>query len=179
MDSWPSCATSAATGSRSLSCLPTALAEHDDAVIRILLVDDDEDDFVVTRDLLADSHTPFELEWISTFDEAIDALIRDEHDLYLIDYRLGEHNGLELLSHAAASGCANPLILLTGHADGEVDYAAMRAGAADYLVKGSIDAPLLERSIRYALRQSNTLQALRESEERYALSARGANDGLW
>ena len=162
-----------------MSCLPTALPEHDVAAIRILLVDDDEDDFVVTRDLLADSRTPFELDWISTFDEAIDALIRDEHDLYLIDYRLGEHNGLELLSHAAASGCANPLILLTGHADGDVDYAAMRAGAADYLVKGSIDAPLLERSIRYALRQSNTLQALRESEERYALSARGANDGLW
>ena len=85
-----------------MSCLPTALPEHVDAAIRILLVDDDEDDFVVTRDLLADSRTPFELDWISTFDEAIDALIRDEHDLYLIDYRLGEHNGLELLSHAVA-----------------------------------------------------------------------------
>jgi diguanylate cyclase (GGDEF)-like protein/PAS domain S-box-containing protein len=155
------------------------LAEHASAVIRILLVDDDEDDFVVTRDLLADSRTSFELEWIQTFDEAVDALIRDEHDLYLIDYRLGEHNGLELLVHAAASGCAKPLILLTGHADGDVDLAAMQAGAADYLVKGSIDAPLLERSIRYTLQQSQTLQALRASEERYALSARGANDGLW
>jgi diguanylate cyclase (GGDEF)-like protein/PAS domain S-box-containing protein len=156
------------------------LPANDPAVIRILLVDDDEDDFVVTRDLLADSRdSKFELDWISTFDEAIEALIRDEHDLYLIDYRLGQHNGLELLVHASASGCPKPLILLTGHADGEVDHAAMRAGAADYLVKGMIDAPTLERSIRYALRQSRTLQALRESEERYALSARGANDGLW
>jgi diguanylate cyclase (GGDEF)-like protein/PAS domain S-box-containing protein len=155
------------------------LPEHESAVIRILLVDDDEDDFVVTRDLLTDSHTLFELDWIQTFDEAVEALIRDEHDLYLIDYRLGEHNGLELLVHAAASGCEKPLILLTGHADGDVDHAAMQAGAADYLVKGSIDGPLLERSIRYTLQQSRTLQALRESEERYALSARGANDGLW
>lgn len=148
-------------------------------MVRILLVDDDEDDFVVTRDLLADSRTSFELEWIPSFDDAVEAIGRDDHDLYLIDYRLGEHDGLELLRHATTNGCAKPLILLTGHADGDVDHAAMRAGAADYLVKGHIDAPLLERSIRYALQQSRTLQALRESEERYALSARGANDGLW
>jgi diguanylate cyclase (GGDEF)-like protein/PAS domain S-box-containing protein len=156
------------------------LTENDNRPVRLLLVEDDEDDYVLTRELLADAkRTTFDLEWISSFDEALGALANSTHDVCLIDYRLGEHDGLELLRHARILGVTAPLILLTGQGGGDIDLVAMRAGAADYLVKGTIDAPLLERSIRYALEQSRTLHALRESEARYALSARGANDGLW
>ncbi len=152
----------------------------DSREIRVLLIEDDEDDYVLTRDLLADSRrTRFSLDWVSSFDDALSAIGEGQHDVYLVDYRLGEHDGLEVLREARAAGCLRPIIVLTGQGDGEVDIAAMKAGAADYLVKGQIDSQILERSIRYSLEQSRTLEALRESEERYALSARGANDGLW
>ncbi len=148
--------------------------------VRVLLVEDDEDDYVLTREFLSESRrTRFSLDWVATYDDALRAVDSDGYDIYLIDYRLGSRDGLELLREAKRRGSGRPMILLTGQSDSEVDVAAMKAGAADYLVKGQVDAQLLERSIRYALEQSYTLAALRESEERYALSARGANDGLW
>jgi PAS domain S-box-containing protein len=86
----------------------------------------------------------------------------NQHDIYLLDYRLGEHNGLELLQQAVAQGCRAPMILLTGQGDREIDMEAMKAGAADYLDKGQLRAPLLERSIRYAIERKRAEQKIRE-----------------
>jgi diguanylate cyclase (GGDEF)-like protein/PAS domain S-box-containing protein len=136
--------------------------------IRVLLVDDDEDDYVMTRDMLAELGAGvFRLDWACSYAEALESVARGGHDVYLLDYRLGERSGLDLLREAADRGCRAPMILLTGQGDDEVDSAAMRAGAADYLVKGRIEAALLGRSIRYAVERAESSRALRESEERY------------
>ena len=120
--------------------------------IRVLLVEDDEADYVLTRELLSDiAGTRFQLDWVTTYAEGQEAIGRNAHAVYLLDYQLGEHTGLELLREAVAGGCKGPLILLTGHGDREIDLEAMRAGAADYLAKDQINAALLERSIRYAI----------------------------
>lgn len=129
--------------------------------LKILLVDDDEDDYVLTRDLIAEIEGGgYDLEWVSTYEEAVAAIAQQRHDVYLFDYRLGEHDGLELLRHAIAEGCQAPIILLTGQGDREVDLAAMKAGAADFLTKGQLNAPLLERAIRYAVEHSREEQKL-------------------
>ena len=132
-------------------------------IVRILLVEDDEDDYVIARDLLSEiPGTRFDLEWVATFEAALDTIGRQEHDVYLVDYHLGEHSGLELLREAVAKGYRAPIIILTGQGEREVDVAAMQAGAADFLVKGRIDAQLLERAIRYALENARLLNALSE-----------------
>ncbi len=121
-------------------------------VIRVLLVDDDEDDFIIARELFRelDPHR-YTLQWCERFDEAVDIIAKHEHDVYLVDYRLGAQSGLDLLKEAQSGGCNAPIILLTGQGENEVDLMAMRAGAEDFLVKGQITARQLERSIRYAI----------------------------
>jgi diguanylate cyclase (GGDEF)-like protein/PAS domain S-box-containing protein len=152
----------------------------DEEVIRVFMVDDDEDDYVLTRDLLAEAEgARFELERVDTYQAALEAMGRAEHDVYLVDYLLGERDGLELLRAAIASGCRAPIIILTGRGDHAVDVAAMKAGAADYLDKGELSAPLLERSIRYAIERFLAEEALRESEERLRAIFESAQDAIF
>ncbi|HOT82625.1 MAG TPA: response regulator, partial [Candidatus Defluviicoccus seviourii] len=121
---------------------------------RILLVDDDEDDYIVTQELLRDTYgSAFKLDWCSTWEDALQAFSADGYDVFLLDQNLGAREGTDLVRTAVASGCNVPIILLTGNADRQLDLEAMRAGAADFLVKGQTSAVLMERSIRYALSQ--------------------------
>ena len=130
---------------------------------RVLLVDDDEDDYILTAEWLSEiQRAKFTLEWVATYDAALEAIGKKEHDVYLLDYRLGEHNGLELLQEAIALGCQAPIILLTGQGDHEIDLIAMKAGAADYLDKSKLGAQLLERSIRYAIERKQSEHKIRE-----------------
>jgi diguanylate cyclase (GGDEF)-like protein len=129
----------------------------DKELFKVLLVDDDEDDYIVTRDLLSEVvMSKYELEWVATYEAALEAMKRNNHDVYLLDYRLGERTGLELLREMMENGCKVPIILMTGQGDHTVDMEAMKAGAADFLVKGKIDLSSLERSIRYAIERKRT-----------------------
>ena len=134
--------------------------------IKILLVEDDEDDYVMTRDLLDDiGNDRFLCTWARSYDEALDKVRSHTYDICLFDYRLGARSGIELLREAQSAGCAAPIIMLTGQNDLEIDMEAMKSGAADYLVKGHINGSMLDRSIRYALDRAKTLRELRESRE--------------
>ncbi|MCH2518352.1 MAG: response regulator [Dehalococcoidia bacterium] len=82
--------------------------------IRVLLVEDDEDDYVLIKDLLSEvPGKSFNLEWTHDYDAGIEAIESESHDVCLLDYRLGDRNGLDLMRQALANGCKIPMILLT------------------------------------------------------------------
>jgi PAS domain S-box-containing protein len=135
--------------------------------IRVLLVDDDDNSFVLTRRLLSKLQGLFLVEWASSYEDGLQVIARKRHDVYLLDYRLGARNGLDLLKEALALGCEAPMIILTTE-NPEVDTRAMQLGAADFLNKDRLDSALLERSIRYSINQFATLRTLREREAQLA-----------
>ncbi len=139
--------------------------------IKVLLVDDDEDDYVIVRELLAEIPLVerFVLEWSRSGGGAWELIQQTRYDICLMDYKLDVGDGLELLRDFRRRGFTGPIIMLTGQGDRHVDLQAMKEGATDYLEKGSLNAVLLERSIRYALQRERMLAALRESEERLRL----------
>ncbi|MGO2130109.1 MAG: response regulator [Pseudoalteromonas prydzensis] len=123
-----------------------------DKATRLLLVEDDEDDYILTCDYLEQlsSHT-FDIEWISDPKQAVQLLSQNRHDICLLDYRLGASDGLTVLKQAVENGFTGPIIMLTGQSDDELDSAALDAGAVDYLVKNEMSSSRFARSIRYAL----------------------------
>ena len=94
--------------------------------IRVLVVDDDEDDVLIIQDALSDlPGRPIRMEWISSFDSAKSAIKARRHDAYLVDYRLGAKTGLDLIAEVRIYSDA-PIILLTGLWDRSVDVEADR-----------------------------------------------------
>jgi diguanylate cyclase (GGDEF)-like protein len=106
-----------------------------------------------------------DLDWVSSYEQAVGAFADCAYDAYLIDFRLGPRNGLDLLREPFAQACDKPIIMLTGYDDYAVDMAAMSSGAADYLVKGQLTVSLLERSIRYALERRQVQRDLQKLVE--------------
>jgi PAS domain S-box-containing protein len=136
--------------------------------VRVLLIEDDEDDVFLAREYLAESAVfKFEMDWESQPEEARKKMVSGDYDIFLIDYRLGSETGLDLIRFSQENGVLTPSILLTGQGDLKVDLDATRFGAADYLVKTELNASMLERSIRYTLSQSKIILELNEKEKRY------------
>jgi response regulator RpfG family c-di-GMP phosphodiesterase len=132
---------------------------------RVLLVEDDEEDYEFTKDLFDELRTPsHEVFWARDYMTAMTETRRAPYDVCFVDYRLGgAENGIDLTRELIADGHRMPVILLTGTDDREVDDTAARIGAADFLVKGQITAPILDRAIRYAIQSHVALQELQES----------------
>lgn len=148
-------------------------------LLKILLIEDDEDDYVLTSELLTETkRETFEITWISKYSEAIAAMAGCSFDVCLVDYRLGEGDGITLIREARSNGCQMPMILLTGQGDLDIDFAANAAGATDYLVKGEIDAPSLERAIRYAVTNAKVTASLAASELRFRSVIESATDAI-
>ena len=122
--------------------------------IKVLLIDDDNDDYIITKKMFSQiDNSPFELERVDSYEAGIKCIDEARHDIYLIDFRLGAHTGLDILEYANPSERDQPFILLTGVSDSDIEWKSLKLAAADYLEKGSFDAKELSRTLTYGLQR--------------------------
>lgn len=148
--------------------------------IRVLVIDDDEDDFFIISDYIhAIQKDKFIVHWCNNYQVALEKIKAREYDIYFVDYRLGNRTGLELLQEVHSDDFYDPVVLLTGKGNKEIDIKAMQSGATDYLVKSDLNTEKLERCMRYSLEQSAALKELKARETRYRNLFEGSKDAVF
>lgn len=147
---------------------------------KVLLVEDIESEAkLVVKHLRRVSGWRFVIEHCDRLEAGLEQARRDRFDVVLLDLNLPDGSGIEVCQRMHKAAPNLPIIVLTNQTSTELGTKALREGAQDYLIKREVDGPLLGRAIRYAIERRNVQQALRESEQRYALAVAGANDGIW
>lgn len=136
-------------------------------LLEILIIDDNEVDRELVRRLL---ELPARFREAATAAEARAALAEAEPDLALLDYRLPDADGVELLPEFTRR--AVPVVMLTGVEMPEIIVDAMRGGALDYLVKGALTPEGLERAIVNAVEKAALRRAVEEQQRVLAEQAR-------
>jgi signal transduction histidine kinase len=135
--------------------------------IKILLVEDDEDDAFFIKDLIADRQLdprPI-IKHALNPQSALDFLNHIYFDVCLFDFRLGEMDGIDLLRMVRQMNITTPIIFLTSQGDQEVAVKAMKSGATDYRTKGSLTSESLFQSIRYAIQLKKEEERRQQAEE--------------
>jgi len=148
--------------------------------IRIAIIDDDEDDFFIIADYLkAIEGNKFTIDWCNNYKEALQKIRARQYHIYLVDYRLGNHTGLELLQEISGDELDDPVVLLTGKGNKDIDVKAMQSGATDYLIKSELTTEKLERCIRYSLERSASVREIKARESKYRNLFEGSKDAVF
>ncbi|MBT5869828.1 MAG: diguanylate cyclase [Nitrospinaceae bacterium] len=134
--------------------------------LRVLVVDDDEDDIFLVKELLKEGLPEWNvtLDYAMTGDQAISLIEKAKHHICIFDYHLGKTNGLSLFNKIKNNGDFAPVIFLTAQGDQEIAVEVMKAGATDYLVKSRLSVETLARSVRAAIKleEQKTQRSLAE-----------------
>ncbi|HEV7783640.1 MAG TPA: ATP-binding protein [Chitinophagaceae bacterium] len=149
-------------------------------LIRIAVIDDDEDDYLFISDFIkAIDGKRFTTDWFRDYESAIADIRTRSHHLYFVDYFLGNKTGLDLLKEATAMNFDRPIVLLTGFGSKDIDVRAMECGATDYLIKSELNTEKLERCMRYALERTTFLEELKAREIKYRNLFEASKDAVF
>jgi PAS domain S-box-containing protein len=134
--------------------------------IRILLVDENEEEVNRLKYLIADAQQfHYDVDWVDSWENALTAYQRQAYDACLVDYGPGVASRLNIIQGLTKGEKRAPIIFISSQGNYELVQAAQKAGAADYLLMEQLNLPLLERTIHYAIEQQNFQAELERCEQ--------------
>ena len=136
--------------------------------LKVLIVDDDELSYeMACFALRKNQFFEFDIQWLSSASNALHAMVNNLFDVYLVDYRLGADDGIELTRLAKLDGCKRPVIIITGFEDPTTDARSLNAGADAFVSKDMLNTPFLERALRYAVTRDQVHRSFLEQQLEY------------
>jgi signal transduction histidine kinase len=133
--------------------------------LTLLVVDDDAVDRMSVRRMLRAAGIDARLDEAADSAAALVLLERTQYDCVLLDYQLPGDDGLAVIRAMRSHGITTPVVSLTGHGDEQLVVALMKAGATDYLTKGSLSPERLAQSVRNAVRVHRAEELARQTED--------------
>ncbi|MEK7813237.1 MAG: response regulator, partial [Candidatus Desantisbacteria bacterium] len=132
---------------------------------RILIIEDNPDDIIIARRVLAKADEVFVVETAMSGKEAMEKLANERFDCLLIDHMLPDTNALELLKHVRKIHCGIPAIVLTGLKDERLLDGALKLGAVDFLTKDNIHGDTLPNRILDAINSGQRSHFLEQAHK--------------
>ncbi|MDP1602196.1 MAG: GGDEF domain-containing response regulator [Legionella sp.] len=149
-------------------------------IINVLLINSNKKEQGLLRDLLSFAkYVNHQLNCLSDAKNGVHEILCGEYDICLIDYHLGNDEGLNLIHTIRDNGVVTPLVLLMNEENTEIETKALKAGAVDYLHKKEINSQLLERVIRYAIeRKQNEDEVIKINKQLKYLATNDVLTGI-
>ena len=135
--------------------------------LKVLVIEDEPDDFRWLERTLRSIETPrYELSLCTDKHSALQEMLSENYDAFIIDRRLRDGNCIDLMRQARERGCTRPMIMLTGLPSESVDHQAMLSGADDFISKQNLDARNVDRAIRYAVERRRQSQIVTDQQHK-------------